>query len=142
MNLYTPQPVGDLNGDSVEDWVQMYGGDALAQPDSRKRLAARVLLVSGADGVLLSVRDDEPLPVAVKTPDARESYYSPQFVTLGDQKLVLYGTGGETIGGSFYRVALDDLRDGKLDKACCPVVLSPFILISTLVQLIDASPNC
>ena len=123
MNLYTPQPVGDLNGDGVEDWVQMYGGDALAQPDSRSRLAARVLLVSGADGQLLSMRG-EPFPAAMKTPDERESYYSPQFVPLGDQKLVLYGTGGETIGGSLYRVALDDLRDGKLDKARFPLAPS------------------
>ncbi|XP_053408776.1 uncharacterized protein LOC123561870 [Mercenaria mercenaria] len=51
-------------------------------------------------------------------PDGRESYYSPQVYTwLDGTQLVLFGTGGETHGGSLWVIKLDDLIKGDIDKA-------------------------
>ena len=50
-------------------------------------------------------------------PDNKESYYSPQLYTLPDGiQMVLFGTGGETHGGSLWRITLDDLIKGDIKK--------------------------
>ena len=50
-------------------------------------------------------------------PDNKESYYSPQLYTLPDGvQIVLFGTGGETHGGSLWRITLKDLINGDIKK--------------------------
>ena len=53
----------------------------------------------------------------VGVPDNKESYYSPQWYILpGGVEMVLFGTGGETHGGSLWRITLHDLINGDIDK--------------------------
>ena len=53
----------------------------------------------------------------VGVPDKRESYYSPQVYTqLDGAAVVLFGTGGETHPGSLWRISLDHLLKGQIEK--------------------------
>lgn len=72
------------------------------------RLSGRILLMSGSSGHVINW---------VGVPDDKESYYSPQLYTLPDgTQLVLFGTGGETHGGSLWVVKLVDLMRGDISK--------------------------
>ena len=74
-------------------------------------------------------------------PDNSESYYSPQLLYRQDSRgqrrpYLLYGTGGETHGGSLYIVALDELllRGSLINSValytdCCKGVMAPATLI-------------
>ena len=66
------------------------------------------MLMSGKTGKVISWKG---------VPDDRESYYSPQVYTgLDGIQMVLFGTGGETHGGSLWVIKLDDLIKGDIHK--------------------------
>jgi hypothetical protein len=66
------------------------------------------MIVSGKTGEVLQW---------VGTPDQKESYYSPQLLTQPDgSDYVLFGTGGETHGGSLYVLSLADLYKGSTEN--------------------------
>ena len=53
-----------------------------------------------------------------RTPDERETYFSPVIYTKKDGfELVLFGTGGETHPGGLWVVSLLDLFDGLIERA-------------------------
>lgn len=108
-NMYTPQYLRDVDSDGVPDLLVMHGGDPVKEPGSPIRLAGRLLIVSGRSGRVLRW---------VPVPDRRESYYSPQLLLYPDgTELVLFGTGGETHGGSLWRLRLRDLLEGRMSNA-------------------------
>ncbi|XP_077562373.1 uncharacterized protein LOC144178412 [Haemaphysalis longicornis] len=109
-NMYTPQPIRDVDADGTSDLLVSHGGDPLREPGaSGDRLAGRLLVVSGRSGQLLSW---------ATVPDGRESYYSPQLLVYPDgSELVLFGTGGETHGGSLWSLPLRELLAGRADTA-------------------------
>jgi hypothetical protein len=74
---------------------------------SATRLQGSLLILSGKDGTLLH---------SAIVPDGRESYYSPVLLTRRGMKGVLFGTGGETHGGSLWWVTLDDLYKSGMNK--------------------------
>ncbi|XP_052803386.1 uncharacterized protein LOC128233645 [Mya arenaria] len=109
MNLYTAQLIPDMDEDGVVDILAIHGGDPLQEPGSEYRLSGRILLMSGRTGHVLQW---------LGVPDGRESYYSPQVYTWPDgSRLVLFGTGGETHGGSLWVIKLNDLIRGDIKKA-------------------------
>ncbi|VDI56209.1 Hypothetical predicted protein [Mytilus galloprovincialis] len=109
MNLYTSQVVKDLDGDGIRDILAIHGGDPLQDPGSKFRLSGRIVFFSGKTGKVLQW---------VGVPDDKESYYSPQVYQLIDGlEIVLFGTGGETHGGSLWYISLDNLYKGEIDKA-------------------------
>ena len=76
---------------------------------SEKRLIGRILILSGKTGRVLKW---------VNTPDRKESYFSPLVYTLKNgTEVVVFGTGGETHGGSLYVIPLMDLYYGRIHKA-------------------------
>ena len=76
---------------------------------SEKRLVGRILIFSGKTGRVLRWVD---------TPDGKESYFSPLLYTLKNgTEIVVFGTGGETHGGSLFVIPLMDLFYGKMHKA-------------------------
>ena len=84
--------VGDQDADGVDDLLLSQGGSY----DDDKRLPGRLMVVSGATGALLT---------NVTFPDQRETYSIPAL--LSEKPLeVIAGSGGETIGGHLYRLAL------------------------------------
>lgn len=53
-----------------------------------------------------------------RTPDERETYFSPVIYTKKDGiELVLFGTGGETHPGGLWVVSLLDLFNGLIERA-------------------------
>ncbi|XP_041373917.1 uncharacterized protein LOC121386932 [Gigantopelta aegis] len=109
MNLYTAQLIPDVDGDGVPDVIAVHGGDPLQDPGSAYRLAGRIVMFSGKTGAVLQW---------VGVPDKRESYYSPQVYTqLDGTAVVLFGTGGETHPGALWRISLEHLLKGQIEKA-------------------------
>lgn len=109
MNLYTPQVISDLDGDGVSDILVIHGGDPLQEPGSPHRLSGRILIMSGRTGKVISWTG---------VPDGRESYYSPQVYSWPDgTQFVLFGTGGETHGGSLWLIKLEEVIRGNINKA-------------------------
>ncbi|XP_076457343.1 uncharacterized protein LOC143291388 [Babylonia areolata] len=108
-NVYTPQFVHDMDGDHVPDILIVHGGDPIAQPHSKTRESARIALMSGRTGRVLRW---------MVVPEGQESYYSPQVYRQADgTQVVLFGTGGETHGGSLWVITLDHLKEGRIDMA-------------------------
>lgn len=108
-NVYTPQYLMDIDFDGVPDLLVIHGGDPLKEPGSETRLIGRLLVISGKTGRVLRW---------MQVPDDRESYYSPQVLTHPDGSLiVLFGTGGETHGGSLWFIKLKHLLNGEISMA-------------------------
>ena len=103
-NFFTPGFIRDANGDGVQDLVAVYGGDDLKKP-KEPRGPSFVTVVSGADGAVLHV---------YASPDSGEIYSSPVVYERADgTEWLLFGTGGESLGGAAYRVPVTALLDGS-----------------------------
>jgi len=109
-NFYNPQFVPDQNGDQVMDLLVSNGGDVIAAPYDAKRPAGSLLLIDPLTGTLLS---------KAMMPDDKEIYMSVVSTDLdGDGTWeVIFGTGGETLGGNLFRCSLADVRQGDLTGA-------------------------
>ena len=103
LNFFTPAVIDDANRDGVPDLVVTYGGDDSALPRD-PRGPGYLAVISGADGKVLAVQ---------KTPDGAETYSSPVVYRRADRtQWVVFGTGGETLGGAAYRAPVASLMDG------------------------------
>ena len=109
-NFYTPQAVGDLNEDGVPDLLAANGGDATKPPGDPDRPPGHLMLISGADGAVIA---------SSVVPGGGETYMSPIVYRPTPEAPLhaLFGTGGETLPGSLWRVAVSDLADGDLSAA-------------------------
>jgi len=98
-NFYNPQFVTDQDGDGIADILVANGGDVLVEAYDENRPPGHLVLVSAATGKLLA---------RAPTPDGHEMYMSS--IVLEDHRdgksLIVFGTGGETIGGSLYAATL------------------------------------
>ena len=101
LNFYTPQLVPDYDQDGLQDILISAGGDATIPHFVKERPVGKLMLISSLDGRLLH---------EMTMPDGGETFMSPICTDLkGNGKLTLFfGTGGETLGGSFYRLAYED----------------------------------
>lgn len=115
----------------------MHGGDPLRKSNEKVRNVAKLMVISGKTGRILTWS---------YVPGNAESYYSPQLLVHPDGTLlVLFGTGGETHPGALYVVSLEALFSGKLEhnsriifEDCCKGVTTPPVLIDiTGDQILD-----
>lgn len=110
-NFYTPQIVPDQNEDGVPDLLVANGGNVSAAAHSRQSRFPGVLMVlDSSNGAVLAVDT---------VPDGNETYMSPlvNFQDDPGDPEIIFGTGGETIGGALYRARLSDLKKGELHRA-------------------------
>jgi hypothetical protein len=107
-NFTTPQFVPDQDNDGIQDLLVANGGDARAEPSDTKRPAGRLLVLSSKTGKILS---------NVVVPDGKETYMSVVCEKVDNDITVLFGTGGETIGGHLYKTTLSGIKAGNIRKA-------------------------
>jgi hypothetical protein len=101
-NFYNPQFIQDVDGDSYKDILVSNGGDHLAPAWETDRPPGLLMVVSSLTGGLIS---------QAIVPDSAEIYCSPLVIDVQNDgnKWILYGTGGENLGGHFYAAPLNDL---------------------------------
>ncbi len=110
-NFYNSVAVPDQNGDGIRDLLIVNGGNWDAAPfDTLERYPGVLMVLDPVNGHILA---------ADTMPDGKESYMSPIcFQQPGsDRWQIVFGTGGETIGGSLYRADLASLMSGRLREA-------------------------
>lgn len=109
-NVFTPQLIPDQDDDGYQDLVVAAGGYVKALPGDPNRPAGRLLVISAATGRLLA---------STWMPDGKEIYMSVVIADVkGDGDLsVIYGTGGETLGGALYKAQLRDLMRNDLSRS-------------------------
>lgn len=103
--------VPDQNHDGIEDLLTVNGGNALAVPySSRDRFPGVMMLLDSKTGNVIA---------ADTMPDGKESYMTPlSFSQPGStDRLIVFGTGGETIDGNLYVATLSQLLSHKLSDA-------------------------
>lgn len=110
-NFYNPQFIPDQDEDGIMDILVSNGGDVKAKPFDPNRPPGKLMVVSSRDGTLLA---------EAEMPDGRETYMSLVVTKMhenDDKYTVIYGTGGETLGGNFYRTALGNIMDEDLSAS-------------------------
>lgn len=107
-NFTTPQLVPDQDKDGIQDLLIANGGDARAKPGDPNRPAGRLLVLGSKTGKILA---------NVAVPDGKETYMSVVCEQRGNSMFVLFGTGGETLGGHLYRTTLADIMKGDISNA-------------------------
>lgn len=131
LNFFGTQFVEDVDGDGHKDLLLTNGGDYLAKTGETDRPAAQLMIVSSATGEILQ---------SALVPDNKESYYSPHVFSVKGKQHLVYGTGGETIGGALYTAPYDKfLKKGTLEnsKMIFSDTAKGFILNSVLTDLND-----
>lgn len=108
LNFFNAQLCPDIDGDKRQDIIVSYGGFIKAKPHVTQRPQGYMMAISSKDGSEL---------IRMPTPDRKEIYCSPVLTTiLDDQLSILFGTGGETIGGGFYAISFSDFITNQHDQ--------------------------
>ena len=101
-NFYNPQFINDVSGDGISDLLVANGGNHAAPDWETDRPPGHLMVINSQNGHLIA---------KAVVPDSAETYCSPLVADIqGNGNLwVLYGTGGENLGGSFWACPLNDL---------------------------------
>jgi len=110
-NFYNSVLVPDQNQDDIPDLLTVNGGNWSAKAGDESEREPGVLMI-------LDLKTGEII-AADTMPDGQESYMSPRFLASADgaDGSILFGTGGETFGGSLYLIPLANLVKGDLSSA-------------------------
>lgn len=110
-NFYNPQFIPDQNGDGLQDILISNGGDYTVAPDDPNRPPGKLMIISSKTGEIIA---------EAYVPDGRETYMSVVVSKLNkeeDEYTIIYGTGGETFGGSLYRTTINDLLNEDISNS-------------------------
>ena len=109
-NFYNPQFIEDVNSDGLKDLIVTNGGDYSAPEWETDRPPGHVLVMSSTDGEIMA---------KAVVPDSAETYCSPIVCDLQGNGIrwVLFGTGGENLGGHFYACPLSSILDNNMNGA-------------------------
>lgn len=106
--FYNAQWIPDQNQDGIPDLLTSNGGDPEVLANDSFRPSGQLVVFSGGDGAVLA---------RANVPDGHETYFSP-LVQPGTSGLeVVFGSGGETVRGKLWRVALVDLMQNDLSQS-------------------------
>ena len=116
-NFYNPQFIADVSGDGIQDILVANGGDHAAPVWDTTRPPGHLMVVNSMNGQLLA---------KAVVPDSAETYCSALVADIQGNgfQWVLYGTGGETLGGSFWACPLVALLSNTLAPSI-PLMTDP-----------------
>ncbi len=109
--FYNAQFIKDQNNDGMEDILISNGGNVWAKPhETKDRPAGTLLVVSAKDGSLIA---------QASAPDKCEIYMSVSAIPIPatDDYKIVFGTGGETVGGHLYVTTLSAVLRGDISNA-------------------------
>lgn len=109
--FYNPQFISDVDGDSIQDILTSNGGNVWAEAHSKlKRPPGTLVVISAKNGNILA---------RAEMPDGNETYMSVSALPVegGKDYRVIFGTGGETIGGHLYVTSLSAILSEDLSQA-------------------------
>ena len=107
--FYNAQFVKDQDNDGLEDILISNGGNVWAAAhETKDRPAGYLVVISAKDGKLLA---------RASAPDNREIYMSVSAIRVGDDYRIVFGTGGETVGGNLYVTTLSAVLKGDISSA-------------------------
>lgn len=109
--FYNAQFIKDQNNDGMQDILVSNGGNVWAKPhETKDRPPGHLLVVSAKDGTLIA---------KASSPDKREIYMSVSAIPAADSSdyKVVFGTGGETVGGHLYVTTLSAILKGDISDA-------------------------
>lgn len=107
-NFYNPQIIDDQDGDGLKDLLVSNGGDIKVEPYNPNRATGRLVVLSSQSGRLLA---EAPMP------DGKEIYMSVAALKVKNDYRIIFGTGGETIGGNLFVGTLSQVLKGSLSEA-------------------------
>ena len=109
-NFFNPQVIPDQNHDGVNDLLVSNGGNIRAyKKNGEDRYPGVLGVLSGKTGEIIA---------ADTIPDGKETYMSPLvFDNKDGGKSIIYGSGGETLGGHLYEATLEDLMNNDLSTS-------------------------
>jgi hypothetical protein len=101
-NFYNPQFISDVNNDGFKEILVANGGDHAAPDWETDRPPAHIMVISSLTGSLIA---------KAVVPDSAETYCSPLVADIQGNGIpwVLFGTGGENLGGAFWACPLNNL---------------------------------
>lgn len=110
-NFYNPQFIEDQNNDGIPDILISNGGDVTVAPYDPNRPPGNLMIIGAKEGELIA---------RAEVPDGKETYMSIVVAKMHkDEKdhTVIFGTGGETIGGNLYRTTLSEIMNEDLSNS-------------------------
>jgi len=109
-NFYNPQFIPDQNKDGIEDILVSNGGDIKIEAHDPNRRPGFLLILDSTNGEIIS---------KAEMPDGKEIYMSVAVLPQKSPnfKNVIFGTGGETIGGSLFVTSIEDILSEDLSGA-------------------------
>lgn len=107
-NFYNPQIIDDQDGDEIEDILVSNGGDIKVEPYNPDRATGKLVVLSGKTGKILA---------EAMMPDGKEIYMSISALKVKDDYRIIFGTGGETIGGNLFVGTLKSVLKGDLSSS-------------------------
>lgn len=128
-NFYNPQFIADVTGDGLQDILVANGGDHAAPVWDTTRPPGHLMVVNSLNGQLVA---------KAVVPDSAETYCSALVADIqgNGTQWVLYGTGGETLGGSFWACQLTHLLNNTLAPSI-PLMSDPqlgFVAPASLIK--------
>lgn len=126
-NFYNPLllPV-DLDSDGMNDMIISHGGNPTIPSEVHEREAGCLVLISSRTGKQIG----EPFWM----PDGKETYMSP---VLYGNATILFGTGGETVPGGLFSIAVDHLAKGNARQAALIRSSSKGVMVPPIVLDVD-----
>jgi outer membrane protein assembly factor BamB len=109
--FYNAQFIKDQNNDGLEDILTSNGGNVWAAPHEIKdRPPGHLMILSSKDGTVIA---------KASSPDKFEIYMSVSALPIngGKDYHIIFGTGGETVGGHLYVTSLSDVLKGDISNA-------------------------
>ena len=110
-NFYQPQFIRDQDGDGLADILISNGGNVMAKPyEESERYAGYLAVLSARDGHVIA---------KASMPDKKETYMSVSALPFEDTTdyHIIFGTGGETVGGNLFVTTLSAVLKGDLSTA-------------------------